>query len=238
MTMLRVCAVAVLASAGLVCSSAGAATTIKFPDPGFESPVVQKGGFTYYSGGETVDNVWAVGGNGATLFNRYYAYDGVTYNPQSGNQFVDLAGPSVNVSPGSVSYTLTAVPNVDYHYSFSLGNAPSNTDGATVNVWTIINGFTPAFALPVTNSNVTEGSINWQEVTGSFDFGPGDISNAPSTTVELLFVNGTPGGGFVGLDSFSVPEPSTWAMLLMGLFGLGAVLRHARGKRLGIVASV
>ena len=30
----------------------------------------------------------------------------------------------------------------------------------------------------------------------------------------------------------SVPEPATWAMMLMGVFGLGGLLRTARGKRL------
>ena len=39
------------------------------------------------------------------------------------------------------------------------------------------------------------------------------------------------GGAFVVLDGVSlttVPEPATWAMMIMGFFGLGAVLRRRR----------
>jgi hypothetical protein len=189
-------------AAGLVISSAVAAT-ISFRDASFEVPAVQRGSFTYYRAGEVLDSAWTVGGGGATLFNTY-VHDGVTYNAQSGDQFVALGGPSADDRSGSVTYSLTAEPNVDYQYSFYVGNAPSNLHGATVNVWTIINGFTPQRPLPVTNSNVTAHGVNWQRFTGSFRFTPQDIGGASSTTVLLKFENGVAGGGFVGLDSFSV----------------------------------
>jgi len=191
-------------AAGLVAASATLATTISFRDSSFEDPVVQQGSFTWYRNGEVLDNAWAVGGGGVTLFNKSYTHDGVTYNAQSGNQFVALSGPGVDASAGSVTYTLTAEPNIDYHFSFYVGNAPWNTRGATVNVWIIINGHTPPRPLSASNSHVTARAINWQQVPGEFTFKPEDVSGAQRTTVQLKFANGNPGGGFVGLDSFSV----------------------------------
>ncbi|MDZ4375021.1 MAG: choice-of-anchor A family protein [Phenylobacterium sp.] len=40
------------------------------------------------------------------------------------------------------------------------------------------------------------------------------------------------GGDFLG----AVPEPSTWAMMLLGFFGLGSVLRASRRKQAGVLA--
>jgi hypothetical protein len=59
---------------------------------------------------------------------------------------------------------------------------------------------------------------------------------------SILNIGDIEGGGWdsiLAIDSVSVtvdgvgavPEPATWAMVLVGFFGLGAVLRDARGKR-------
>jgi hypothetical protein len=38
-------------------------------------------------------------------------------------------------------------------------------------------------------------------------------------------------GGLVTIKDDPIPEPSTWAMMLAGFAGVGAVLRYARGRR-------
>jgi len=66
-------------------------------------------------------------------------------------------------------------------------------------------------------------------VTGSFDLGQsGDIK------VSLLNWAGAPGGNDFAVDNISVaggvPEPATWAMMLVGFGGLGAMLRANRRR--------
>jgi hypothetical protein len=68
----------------------------------------------------------------------------------------------------------------------------------------------------------------------------------PGTGTPVFAADGTPGGGggtgggggggggnpTDPTDPVSpVPEPSTWLMLILGLFGVGAALRHNRGLR-------
>lgn len=72
--------------------------------------------------------------------------------------------------------------------------------------------------------------------SGPLSFGPG----APVTSAGAPGNPGTPGnpttpGGGTGGSNTApitpvgpVPEPSTWAMMLIGFFGLGVLLRHAR----------
>ena len=56
---------------------------------------------------------------------------------------------------------------------------------------------------------------------------------ATSTSVGFHF-NGFRGNYEVGVDNFQIagaggiPEPATWAMMLMGFGGLGAMLRRRR----------
>ena len=66
--------------------------------------------------------------------------------------------------------------------------------------------------------------INFQLFTTTF--------TATGTSTLIAFSNGTPvGDNYAGLDDVSliaVPEPTTWAMMILGFFGLGTTLRHRR----------
>ena len=59
------------------------------------------------------------------------------------------------------------------------------------------------------------------EITGNFVLPDGDHT----FTVDYVEGNGSP-----SVLTLAVPEPATWAMMLLGFFGLGAMLR-SRGKR-------
>jgi hypothetical protein len=53
--------------------------------------------------------------------------------------------------------------------------------------------------------------------------------------VNVVFSNGLPDGsnsGFSAVFTGNVPEPSTWAMMLVGLGGIGAAMRMARRRTL------
>lgn len=43
------------------------------------------------------------------------------------------------------------------------------------------------------------------------------------------------GGGNVNVSISAVPEPDSWALMLIGLFGLGAALRSSRRKQFGAI---
>lgn len=55
----------------------------------------------------------------------------------------------------------------------------------------------------------------------------GDLANGMSDTVTYDYVFGT-NQSTVSAPTGGVPEPATWAMLLLGFFGLGAMLRSHR----------
>jgi PEP-CTERM motif len=66
--------------------------------------------------------------------------------------------------------------------------------------------------------------MTWK--TDSFAFVAGQ---GPTSTITLTSTN--PGNGGVFFDAVNVsaaPEPGTWAMMLVGLGGLGAMLRTRR----------
>ena len=62
------------------------------------------------------------------------------------------------------------------------------------------------------------------EITGNFVLPAGD----PPFPVD--YVEGTGSPSVLTLAVTAVPEPATWAMMVLGFFGLGAMLR-SRGKR-------
>lgn len=59
------------------------------------------------------------------------------------------------------------------------------------------------------------------QTTGSFVLPAG----THGFTVDYVEANGSP-----SVLSLAVPEPSTWVMMLLGFFGLGALLRSSRSK--------
>jgi hypothetical protein len=71
----------------------------------------------------------------------------------------------------------------------------------------------------------------------------------PGTGTPVFAADGTPGnggggggGGGVPTDPAApatpVPEPSTWLMLVLGLFGIGAAIRHHPVNRRALAASI
>ena len=101
------------------------------------------------------------------------------------------------------------------------------------------------------NTNITETIFNGTTVLGTVDTGganyigsgggaPNDFLNLSSTTniTSAVFTNGEGVPNTFTMDNVTivgdaitqngVPEPATWALMLMGFGGLGAVLRSGR----------
>jgi hypothetical protein len=68
------------------------------------------------------------------------------------------------------------------------------------------------------------------DITGAFTL-PGGTH---SFTVDYVEGNGAP--SVLDLSISAVPEPATWAVMLVGFFGMGTMMRRARAKR-GFIAA-
>jgi hypothetical protein len=131
---------------------------------------------------------------------------------------------------GGVSQTFATTAGHKYEVTFWLGSSPQwgLQDGLTVSAGGTSKTFTS------TNSGT---QVNlWQAET--FDF----TANGSSTTVSLL---GASGDNYIGVDNVvatdlggavvatggAVPEPSTWAMMVLGFAGLGYLGYRRRKAR-------
>ena len=99
----------------------------------------------------------------------------------------------------------------------------------------LVTGSTTGFIVPFTSCGILAGgcgAVDWSNTPTVFNFGSGG-----SFSVLLQdAVFGTPGsarvsGTFTYLSA-SVPEPSTWAMMLLGFGAVGFALRRRRTPKL------
>lgn len=145
--------------------------------------------------------------------------------------------------------SLCCVPSTPYGNQFGFIQTYSNGDGSiawTVNGLTAGDRYTLSFydvggtgpvgvnpllvtfagATPLVSNDFTPSTTGWLYNSMSF------MANAASATITFT---GSPTGGNLlsGIDNLvvsSVPEPAAWTTMLLGLFGLGAMLRLARRR--------
>jgi hypothetical protein len=179
-------------------------------------------------------------------------YNGITNSPTGGN-FLGSDGAFLN---GPISQTLNNLTiGQQYHLGFwwaagqqSIGD--TLFAGATTDAWTVCFGtcsFTSAFdtngdgystLTPGTGEMYTTATVN----IPSHGFSPWRYENfsftATSTTATLSLLSyGTPLGQppFALLDgvTLDVPEPTTWAMMLIGFGLVGGIMRTRKPSQNG-----
>jgi hypothetical protein len=131
-----------------------------------------------------------------------------------GNLFLETAGP----------FAQTGTPRYMIIGSSSTGTYPGANPSIT-------NNHNPSVIGPATFDLTLAGETTPTLFVHSVDllFGTG-----PDHTELALLPDGSP-SGFIGP---SIPEPSTWAMLIVGLMGLGyAAFRHTERARLEKIAA-
>jgi hypothetical protein len=153
-------------------------------------------------------------------------YGGLDPSPGNGSDYlIDLTGTSDHAPYEAVSQTIATTPGATYQLTFDLGSAIQwgIQDGVTVSAGATSETFT--------STNDGTSTNNWESEVLDF---------TASGTSTLITLAGASGSQYIGVDNVSVlatsvpgtPEPSTWAMMLLGFAGLAfAGYRRAREPR-------
>jgi hypothetical protein len=152
---------------------------------------------------------WARSGN---LTNTFIEDNSFAYGAQSGNFWVAVGTVGTE---GVLSQTFSDVAGQQLLVSgWVAGDGSSPSD-----VRFIFDGTTYVSMNPIPNQAWTEYSF--------------DVTATGTDTFGVAF---TDGRSFAGLDSFSVtnvsavPEPSTWAMMILGFAGIGFMAHRRKSK--------
>jgi hypothetical protein len=169
---------------------------------------------------------WTVSGAPATWYTSGWNNNPQQFplNPRTGNFGVSLADGSVRFV--NLSQSINLLPFQQYQLSFWVGNYSFNNGPAGVNV-SITDGTSNTILLsenvlaPIPNR-----SSNWTRFAFNF------IADGTSNTISFGELNGP---SYIGLDDVNitaVPEPATWAMMILGFAAIGFLAyRRSRGRR-------
>jgi choice-of-anchor C domain-containing protein len=189
---------------------------------GFENGTSPGGGFLTVPGGNTTAiSGWTVGGASVDYIGGYW-------QPQEGNRSVDLAGSGI----GSIAQDILTAAGQRYRVTFWVARNPdSGIDPRTGFV--DVGGPTTQYSF--TNAPSTRANMKWQQKT--YDF----VASGASTTLRFSADPATSQANFgLALDNVSigaVPEPATWAMMIMGFGLIGGALRSRKAATVRFAAA-
>jgi hypothetical protein len=182
------------------------------------------------------EGTWTIGTNPEAVHSLWIA------TPNNTNPFLMLNGATTTGSsvPGvsaPVAYESgnIAVAAGTYNYSYDLlnlccnSNGPPNTPSLLELWYTDPNGNQTVIPLVSTTTPTAGG---WQTVSGDFSVAQ------PGGTIRIGLVDNTSiaSGNDFGVDNITlatagVPEPASWALMMLGFGGLGAMLRTQRRRQ-------
>jgi hypothetical protein len=218
-------------------SGASTASANLLVNGGFEVPVATSGlncgGIADCQGFNIADSIggWTVVGPGPTfpprtpivILTNLYNEGGNFFQPQDGNQSLDLTGMS-NQGLNGVSQTVATTPGATYSLSIRIGRHAQDANfynGPAVASLSIDGSPVGTFS---NNNTPPPNLLDWEEFTVGFTAAGAATTIALSSAVADLTQNE------IGLDNVvlaAIPEPGSLALLAAGL-GL-FVLRCRRG---------
>jgi choice-of-anchor C domain-containing protein len=195
------------------CGVAGSAGAAAFTNGSFESASVNPGsGFTTLFAGSTAITGWVVGGDSIDYIGGYW-------QPEDGARSVDLSG---NAN-GSIAQTFDTVAGQAYLVNFWLAGNPDGGPAAKIAISSADGSQLQSNTFTVTGAN-SHTNMGWAAYTYQF--------TAATNATTLSFASATNTAFGPALDnvsvSLAVPEPTSWALMLIGFGGLGAALRRQR----------
>lgn len=209
-----------LASAPLALFATAPAAASVFVNGGFETSTcgAAVGGFATVGAGGSCVTGWTVDSGSVDYINGYWeAKDGIAS--------IDLAGNA----PGTISQTFDTVAGQLYSVDYWLSGNPDGGGLAKFGVISAVNGSLISSATFAGIKGTSRADMNY--LPWNFTF------TATGPTTKLSFASNPSAGNFYGaaLDSVSVsaavPEPATWAMMLIGFGFVGAAVRSARRRQ-------
>jgi choice-of-anchor C domain-containing protein len=150
-------------------------------------------------------------------------YIGTYWSAEDGARSIDLQG--TGPANGAISATQTIATTIGQQYLVSFW-AAGNPDGTpAVKTFNVSFGGSGLKSFSVAEGAGPRPAMNW--TLESF------IYTADSTSSALSFMSTTAGPYGPALDNvsviaLSVPEPSTWAMMILGFAGIGAMTYRRR----------
>ncbi len=207
-----------MAAAGLAAAAPASAASIT--NGSFEVGTNPGATFSTLAAGSGAITGWTVGGAGVDYIGGYWtASDGV--------RSVDLSA----LSAGGVSQNITTVAGQKYKVTFDIAGNPDGGLGNRIMVITT-NGFNPQinnFAVGAANTHLNMG---WESRSYTFIAGPGSVTNLAFASAEYNPYG--PALDNVGISA--VPEPTTWALMILGFGAAGGMIRVSRRRHALLLA--
>lgn len=233
-------------SAGLLLASSASAATNLVTNGGFETnggtgqlgyntsatgwttndPNTFHGGYSFLFQFPSADTTGStgLGGNVVLYGPGNGVLNGLTASPDGGF----FLGSDPGILGGEITQTLTGLTaGSKYEVSFYWAAAQQvGYDGPTTEGWQVGFGGSSQSTSPL-DSNANHGFVPWQKTT--FDF----VADNSTDTLSFLAIGGPssslpPFALLDGVSVISVPEPTTWALMIMGFGGIGAMVRNRR----------
>lgn len=152
-------------------------------------------------------------------------YVGSIWEASDGSRSLDLDGSTLPQGNGGVAQTFATTPGMAYTVTFDMAGNPANTP--TIKPMRVsAAGQSQDFTFDITDSSFDD--MGWLAKSWTF------TADSATTTLEFrsLTQSGQIGWG-AALDNVSVnaatefvPEPGSWALLLVGLAAMGGIRRQ------------
>ncbi|WP_380876043.1 hypothetical protein ACFB49_07090 [Sphingomonas sp. DBB INV C78] len=185
-------------------------------------PQPATGSFNTLGVGNTDVTGWTVVSGSIDWINEYW-------QAQDGTHSIDLAGNE----PGAIEQTIDTVAGQLYTVNYWLSGNPDGGDQAKQAIIAAIDGTTVVASSTITGLQGASRD-DMQYLLNTFQF------TAAGATTTLRFTSNAGEGAFgTALDAVSiaasgqnlVPEPSTWAMAMVGFGVVGAAMRRRHSRR-------